>query len=396
MTSVDVAALAAELAPLVVGARVERAYQPAKERILLRLRRKGAGKLEMLVEVGRFLTLTRRPPANPDKPSMVAQILRQQLENARVIGFSQVGFDRILRIDMERGDGRSSLVAELFGDGNLLLLDGDGVITLPLRGTDYAARSLRKGERYRPPPGRPPPFGRSLDELRAAGLEAKRDLVRFLSTECGFGPQWAEELCLRAGVAKDRPAAGLGQDEWTAVHGAIAVLGEEIRRADLAPAVVHEGGRAVDAVPFTMQGYPPPRFAHEESATFAEALDALFLGATGDEEGDEQRNDPRRPRFEEAKGKLEFQLRQTDEAIATFEADERRLQVDGDLLYAAFQEAQAALAAIDEARRKAGDWASAEVELARRRAAGDAAAAAVVGLRPHEAAATLRLRDAAG
>ncbi|HEX2065257.1 MAG TPA: NFACT family protein, partial [Candidatus Thermoplasmatota archaeon] len=123
MTNVDVAALAAELAPLLVGGRLEKAYQPAKEQVLLRLRRKGVGRIDLLFELGRFLTVTQRPPENPDKPSMVAQVLRQQLENARVAGLAQVGFDRLLRIDLERGDGRRSLVFELFGDGNLLLLD---------------------------------------------------------------------------------------------------------------------------------------------------------------------------------------------------------------------------------------------------------------------------------
>ena len=90
MTNVDVAALAAELAPLMVGARLDKAYQPAKEQVLLRLRRKAAGKQDLLIELGRFATLTRRPPQNPDKPSMVAQILRTTFENSRLTGVSQV------------------------------------------------------------------------------------------------------------------------------------------------------------------------------------------------------------------------------------------------------------------------------------------------------------------
>src|SRR4029077_5134488 len=135
------------------------AYQPAKEQVLLRLRRKGAGKLDLLVELGRFATVTRRPPANPDRPSMVAQFLRSTFENARVSKVSRVGFDRLLRLDFERGDGRRSIVIELFGDGNLLVLEEDGTILLPMRGQDHGARRLRKGEAYLPPPGSSSPFG---------------------------------------------------------------------------------------------------------------------------------------------------------------------------------------------------------------------------------------------
>src|SRR5689334_550435 len=109
MTNVDVAAVAAELAPLLVGARLDKAYQPAKDQVLLRLRRKGTGKQDLVMQLGRFVTVTRRPAQNPDKPSMVAQILRTTFENARLIGVSQVGFDRLLRLDFERGDGKHSL-----------------------------------------------------------------------------------------------------------------------------------------------------------------------------------------------------------------------------------------------------------------------------------------------
>src|SRR5688572_22574594 len=159
MTNVDVAAIAAELSPLLVGARLDKAYQPAKEQVLLRLRRKGAGKLDLLMELGRFATVTRRPPQNPDKPSMVAQILRTTFENSRLTAVRQVGFDRLLRLDLERGDGKRSVVVELFGEGNLLVLDADDTIVLPMKGEDHGSRKLRKGEPYRPPPGSTWPFG---------------------------------------------------------------------------------------------------------------------------------------------------------------------------------------------------------------------------------------------
>ncbi len=394
MTNVDVAALATELRPLLVGARFDKAYQPGKDQVLLRVRRKGAGKLDLLFHLGRFLTVTRRPPANPDRPSMVAQILRTQFENGRVVAFGQVGFDRILRMDVERGDGRRSLVFELFGDGNLLVLDGDGTITLPMRGGDYAARSLRKGEPYVPPPGSALPFGMDVAALRAAGAHAKRDLVRMLAVDLGFGPLWAEEVCLRAGVAKSVVPAGMQDGDWAAVHGAIQRLGEEVRRNDLAPGVVHEGESAVDAVPFPLLKYPAPRFTFEETATFWEALDALFLGATG-EEGDEEPDDPRRARFEDAKGKVEFQVRQISEAIAGFRAEEALRRADADALFASFADAQALLDGLRQARASR-SWADVEAVLAERRKEGNALALRVPEVRGHEGKAVLRLRTSAG
>ncbi len=389
----DAAALAAELAPLLVGARVDRVYQPAKEQILIRLRRKGTAKLDLLVQPGRFLTLTKRPPNNPDKPSMLAQVLRSHLENSRVSGFRQIGFDRLLRLDMERGDGKRSLVFELFGDGNMLLLDGEGTILLPMRGEEHGVRRLKKGESYKPPPAGPDAL-RMAPEVFAAALTAgKRDLVRVLAGDLGFGPLWAEELCLRANVEKKRVAAELNPQEQQAVQDAVASLRGDLARNDLAPALVHElkgsTPELVDAVPFVMRRYPAPAFSHEETATFREALDALFVGGPEGEDGDEP-DDPRRPRFEEAKGKILFQVRQIEEAIARFDAEAAVAQADGDALYASFQAASTLLADLNRARGNH-SWAQVEAKLAAGREAGNPQALQVPELRPHNGTALLQL-----
>jgi predicted ribosome quality control (RQC) complex YloA/Tae2 family protein len=383
MTNVDVAALAAELSTLLSGARLDKAYQPGKEQVLLRLRRKGAGKLDVLIELGRFVTVTKRPPQNPDKPSMVAQILRSTFENARLFAVRQVGFDRLLRLDFERGDGKHSLVVELFGDGNLLVLDADDKIVLPMRGEDHGTRRLRKGETYKPPPGSSVPFGMDVAALQAAAAEREsRDVVRFLAVGLGFGPLWAEELCLRAALDKKTAIDALGDAGWASLHGALAELGRDIARNDLAPAVVHEDGKPVDAVPFVMAKYPAPRFAHEEATSFREALDHFFIGPGGDGDDAEEPDDPRRPKYEEALGRVDHQIRQMDEAITGFVADEAEHQLDGDALYASFGDVQHALEVLNKARQDR-SWAEVEAMLAKAKAAGHAAAQKVVEVRPH-------------
>lgn len=394
MTNVDVAALAAELSPLLVGGRFDRAWQPGKDTILLRVRRKGAGKVDVLFELGRFLTPTRRPPQNPDKPSMVAQILRG-LENCRVTAVRQVGFDRLLRMDLERGDGKHALVFELFGDGNLLLLDKDDVIVLPMRGAEHGARRLKKGERYQPPPGSSLPFGLDPTRLRAAA-EGSRDLVRFLAVGLGFGPLWAEEICLRAQVPKAMKVQELSPAQWESVRDALGLLGRDIARNDLAPAVVHEDGKPVDAVPFVMLRYPAPKFTHEEAPTFREALDSFFVGATTNEAGeDEEQDDPRRARYEEARGKVLHQLKMMDDAIAGFLTEEAEAQKDGDALYASFPVVDEALTALRKARTDIG-WKEVEAALEKGRAVGNAAAKRIVALEPHTGHARLALALADG
>lgn len=394
LTNVDVAAVAAELDRLLAGGRFDKAYQPAKDEVLLRFRARGAGRVDVLFALGRFVTAVRRPPENPSKPSMVAQILRTAFANGRVQAVRQVGFDRVLRIDVERADGVHALVLEVFGDGNLLVLDPAGTIVLPMRGEEFAHRRLRKGEPYVPPPSGPHPLRLDRAALEQAGAAAQKDLVRFLALDLGFGPVWGEELCLRAGIDKRTLPGNLGPAGWDALHATLQGLAADLRRNDLAPGLVHEDGQAVDAVPFPLLRYPAPRFAFEEAPTFREALDAFFVGegATGDEEEPE---DPRRPLFEEARARIQRQVDQMEQAIAGFVAEEEARKQDADALYATFQQVEGILGTLQKARATR-SWDEVATVLVQARERGDAAAQAVRDLRGHEGLAVLRVRTVEG
>ncbi|MGB1697178.1 MAG: ribosome rescue protein RqcH [Thermoplasmatota archaeon] len=390
LTNVDVAALASELEPMLVGGRIEKAYQPAKDQIMLRLRKKGLGRLDLLFQLGKFLTITRKPPENPDKPSMVAQILRKDYGNGRIMAVSQVGFDRILRMDVERGDGMRSLVFEVFGDGNLLLLDADDVIALPMRGGDYGARSLRKGATYQPPPGGADPFKLDLDAFRAKGQEGVRDVIRFLAVDLGFGPQWATELCAVADVPKNLPVAEANDAHWLALHQQVAALGAQLEKRDLAPGIVFKGEESVDAIPFPMQTAPGPL---EESPSFVRALDGYFLGATDEDDG--QTEDPRQPRFDAAVGKVQRQVDQMERSMGKFVQDEADARAKGDALYANFQTVEGLLAHLTAAR-KHHSWDEINAILADARKKDVPIAKQILELDGNNASALLALQDLEG
>ncbi|MHB8632417.1 MAG: ribosome rescue protein RqcH [Thermoplasmatota archaeon] len=392
MTNVDVAALAAELRPQVEGSRIDRVYQPSKERILLKLRKTGAGRTDLLCHLGRFLTATRRAPANPERPSMLAQVLRTALENGRVTAFGQVGFDRILKLTVERGDGVRHIVIELFGEGNFILLNEAGVIQLPMRAEEFVARRLRKGEPYQGPPASPDPFLLTRVALEEGAQKASRDVVRWIAGDLGFGPLWGEELCLRAGIDKRTAPALLGPPQWDALHEAIQALGRDLRSGLVAPELVHAVGPAgpvlVDALPFPMQRYQATGFAHEEAPTFHDALDRFFVGT----EMDDEPEDPRRPRYDAARGKLQRQIDQTTEAMERLALEEREGQVRGEAVYASFGLLKALVDDLAQARREGG-WSAAQRLIDEKRGPWTAL---VEELHPHEGRARLRLPGGEG
>lgn len=178
------AAVRAELEPLLVGSRVTKIYQPGRNDLLLHLRRPtGEWKLFCSCDP-RFarIYLTDHEPVNPLTPPPFCMLLRKYLEGARLAFIEQPGYERVIRIGFEagyaaafeggasgRGVGsapgapfgrdaaRFSLVVEIMGKhSNILFLDEQsGSILDAIRrvGPDKSRyRDVSPGQPYLPPP----------------------------------------------------------------------------------------------------------------------------------------------------------------------------------------------------------------------------------------------------
>jgi predicted ribosome quality control (RQC) complex YloA/Tae2 family protein len=149
----EIAAVVAELAPL-VGARLESARAHAERLVTLELRG-AAGPVTLLVSAEPDLTRIHaarwRPPAAEEPPPFQVA-LRRWLGGARLAALQARPGDRVVELRFERREGPVSLVAELTGrHGNLLLVDGDGVIRA-LAGRNLSQRRLlAPGAPYLPP-----------------------------------------------------------------------------------------------------------------------------------------------------------------------------------------------------------------------------------------------------
>ena len=136
-SSFDVARIVRELSSM-IGARARKAYQPHYEQVVIRLNPKGSPSSDLVIVSGRRLYLSQRDRPMPSQPSQFAMVLRKHMNNSRLIEVKQLGFDRIISMTFEHGSGKLTLIIELFRDGNVLLLDEDGVIIQPLTHAKYA------------------------------------------------------------------------------------------------------------------------------------------------------------------------------------------------------------------------------------------------------------------
>lgn len=226
-TSFDVARTAHELQSF-IGARVKKAYQPHWEQVVLRLNRSGEGTTDLVIVRGARVYQSNRDRPMPVSPSPFAMVLRKHLGNGRLIGVEQHGFDRILTLIVDTKDGELRLVIELFRDGNIILLDPDGVIIQPLTHVTYASRTLKRGVVYEWPPEQVDPRG--LDEAGFAAIldDSDADLARTLAARVNLGGPYAHAVCAAAGIDSSLKAAKLDEARRGSVHTALATMLEDL------------------------------------------------------------------------------------------------------------------------------------------------------------------------
>ncbi len=168
--------LTSELQREIVGCRVEKVHQPAKDELVLHLRdRNGPKKLFLSASANSpRVHLIKAAPENPSTPPMFCMLMRKHLTSATITDVRQKGLDRVLFIDFsatnELGDRvELSLCAEIMAKhSNLILIGQDGRIVDAVKRIDLTQSSVRQilpGFEYLDPPAQ--------DKLSLLDFEAK-------------------------------------------------------------------------------------------------------------------------------------------------------------------------------------------------------------------------------
>lgn len=149
-----------------IGARVDKIYQPARDEIVITLRNLNSAdksrKALLLSANGASarVHLTSKELVNPPAPPMFCMLLRKHLGNGKLLGIRQDGLERVLFFDFECvneiGDVVvNTLTAEILGRSANIILTRDGRIVDSVRrvsGVEDSARRVLPGCEYEPPP----------------------------------------------------------------------------------------------------------------------------------------------------------------------------------------------------------------------------------------------------
>jgi predicted ribosome quality control (RQC) complex YloA/Tae2 family protein len=400
LTSVDLRALARELGGY-EGAAVDKAYlYPEDDLLRLKMRDYDRGRLELLIEVGERkranLTDPERVPDAPERPPEFAKMLRNRISGATFAGVEQFGFDRILTFSFERPDEDTTVVAELFGDGNVAVLDGNGEVVDCIETVRLKSRTVVPGAVYEYPESRLNPLELDYEGFRARMEESDTDLVRTLATVLNFGGLWGEELCTRAVVEKTRSIADADDEEYRALYDTLDRLRADLEGGVFDPRVYFEEdegnddeGRRVDVTPVPMEERSALRA--EVFETFDAALDDYFYHFGDEETATAGVTEPDRPDFEAEIERRKHIIEQQEGAIENFERQAERHRENAEALYGHYSLVDEILTTVRAARDRDTPWEEIQARFDEGKERGIEAAEAVVGVDEREGTVTVSI-----
>ncbi len=345
MSSVDVAAIVKELCPRLLDAKIAKIYQHSPDEIRINLHIFKEGRTNLVIEAGRRMHLTKHPETAPKFPQSFPMLLRKHLSGGRIVDISQYDFDRIVEMHIQRGEDKTILIVELFSKGNIVLLDSEKRIILPLKSISFRDRKIRGGELYELPQAQLSPITATFDELKEMFSGSDSDIVRTIATRMNIGGQYAEELCLRAGIEKSTPASQLSD-----IKLFLDALQEVFKplSAELKPHTVYMDGKAIDALPFELSRYE--KNEKKYFGNFNEALDEYFSRK------EEVRKEEVKDEKKEKPGLVEYRLQKQMIALQKFKDEEGKLVRKGELIYAHYLKCEGILKAVKSARDRGYSW----------------------------------------
>ncbi|OYT26641.1 MAG: hypothetical protein B6U97_03440, partial [Candidatus Altiarchaeales archaeon ex4484_96] len=251
LSSLDVKILAHELNTLLEGARVRNVYQIGDHELKIKLFFPGEGNRDLII-ASNYLCLSSYERSSPSAPTSYAMQLRKHLKGCFIRKVKQADFDRIIEFVFEGKQCFYLLVAELFGSGNIIFCDKDKKILGVLEWQKWQHRRIGVGELYHYPPAGINPL--TLDRGGLDGLieGSEKNVVSFLASDLNLGGLLGEELCLRAGIKKQRKISSLEASELDDLFKLIRGLGD----LEGGPVLVSDDeGNPVAALPFSYRKY---------------------------------------------------------------------------------------------------------------------------------------------
>ena len=284
LDAICIQAVVEELRPQLLGLRIDKVQQPARDQVVLLLR----GNRRLLLNAGAGaprIQLTDLARENPAEPPMFCMLLRKHLVGARVADIVQPHLERMVRLELDITDdfgqpGKRTLVLEAMGRrSNLILLDEEERVIECMRRVDTdmsATRQVLPGLYYEPPAAtdRLPVTDETeegfAEKIAEANPEQTVDAF-LLDAYFGISPLMARELVFRVTGETDTRIFALPAEKQKRLWGEIDWFVRAVKENNFTPFCLYR-----DEKPFDFSCFPIRQYGTVVRESTFESFSALM------------------------------------------------------------------------------------------------------------------------
>jgi len=357
MSNIDIRLMLPELREAAEGAFIKNVYQYT-DIFVLKLYQPGGGTVNLLIHPGRRVHLTEYARKAPRQPPHFCTVLRKYLREKRIISIKQHDLDRIVIIEVGNEDESYKLVAEMFGTGNMLLLDPKDMIFVAMRYKRMRDRNIIPKAQYLFPPLRGEDLF-SIDDDSFEGLlaDSNANIVRTLASRLNLDSLSCEEICARSTVSPKVMVPEIDSQTLSDLKGGFFEFTTKLNAGvsqpnvvlDVEPSEEEDTQDYVAFLPFQFQLYN--ELPSQNFDTFSQAIDEFF-GVSESELEDEELQSA----LSKEQKRLQRIIDKQNEGIQNLKKKAEKLRVLGELIYSHFTISQEVLETVTKARTDGHPW----------------------------------------
>jgi predicted ribosome quality control (RQC) complex YloA/Tae2 family protein len=330
LSSIDIRFLVAELRQS-IGGRIDRLYAPTPEELLFQIRKAGESKLFIRAAVPQVIYIASGKDGMPERPSGWCNGLRNLIEGAKIVDVLQPHSERVVQFVLEKRETQHNLYLELFGKGNIIITDIDGMIVMLQHELVLKSHAVERGKKYALPPGTDT-FNLGKEEFIKLITESGKNVSSALSTVIGVGSFYAKELCERTGVDPKSESGNAHLDE---LYDRFIEMLQAPADPQIASGI---------SLPFTCETVSGQ---FETTPSFSVAIEKMYASSqVGDFEASATKA------VDQQRERLMHNIAAQETAIAKLEKEQVVCQRIGETLYERYQEFESMLNEFSAARKK--------------------------------------------
>ena len=357
LSSIDIAALVAEIRPRIIDSWTNNIYSIGKNLVILRFRKSTESPFELVIDLGKRFHTTQYFRKKPQTPNNKILSMRKHIRDLPIKDFYQIGLDRVIVFEIAYKDSFYKLIVELFGDGNIVLVGPNNKIILAYAYRKMKDRDVHPGKEYEFPPSSDKTILNITEkEISKFFSTYTGKIINLLNDIMGIGPVYSKDVVSKAGVNKST-VEELNEEEKLKIIAEVMKLQSIINNKEFTYTKYLDGDEVVDITPIPLSRYED--LEHEEISSFDLALDEFFSPSEEEPEDTEDKTE-----VSSKMNKTQKILADQEKHLESLRKQENLEKLKGDLIYANFADVDELLSTIIKARREGIEWQEIETKLA--------------------------------